>query len=40
MTEPLDAIKAIHNAFRHDMSIIDTAALETGRGKARACSND
>jgi hypothetical protein len=34
MTEPLDAIKAFHNAFRHDMSIIDTAALETARGKA------
>jgi hypothetical protein len=24
---------AIHNAFRHDMSIIDTAALQTARGK-------
>lgn len=33
MTEPLDAIMAIHNAFRHDMSMIDTAALETARGK-------
>ena len=33
MTEPLDAIMAIHNAFRHDMSIIDTAALQTARGK-------
>ncbi len=33
MAEPLDAIMAIHNAFRHDMSIIDTAALETARGK-------
>ena len=33
MAEPLDAIKAIHNAFRHDMSIIDTAVLETARGK-------
>jgi hypothetical protein len=33
MAEPLDAIMAIHNAFRHDMNIIDTAALETARGK-------
>ena len=33
MAEPLDAIMAIHNAFRHDMSIIDTAVLETASGK-------
>jgi hypothetical protein len=33
MTEPLDAIKAIHNAFRHDMEGIDAAALEAARGK-------
>ena len=33
MAEPLDAILAIHNAFRHDMSIIDTAALDSARGK-------
>jgi len=33
MTEPLDSVKAIHNAFRADMTIIDTAALETARGK-------
>jgi len=33
MTEPLDAVLAIHNAFRHDMSGIDTAALNTARGK-------
>ena len=33
MTEPLDAITAIHNAFRRDMSMIDAAALETARGK-------
>jgi hypothetical protein len=33
MTEPLDAITAFHNAFRRDMSMIDAAALETGRGK-------
>jgi hypothetical protein len=33
MTEPMDAILAIHNAFRKDMSIIDTAALGMARGK-------
>ncbi len=33
MTEPLDAIMAIHNAFRRDMSGIDKAALESARGK-------
>jgi hypothetical protein len=33
MTHPLDAIMAIHNAFRHDMQTIDTAALEAARGK-------
>ena len=32
MAEPLDAIKAIHNAFRLDMTRIDLAALETARG--------
>ena len=34
MTEPLDAIMAIHNAFRADMSMIDAAALGSARGKA------
>ena len=34
MTEPLDAILAIHNAFRRDMSGIDTAALNTARGES------
>jgi hypothetical protein len=34
MTEPLDAIMAIHNAFRADMGIIDAAALGSARGKA------
>ena len=34
MTEPLDAIRAIHNAFRHDMDIIDAAALDHARGKS------
>jgi hypothetical protein len=33
MTVPLDAVLAIHNAFRADMKIIDSAALETARGK-------
>jgi hypothetical protein len=33
MTEPLDAILAIHNAFRADMEIIDAAALGSARGK-------
>ena len=34
MTAPLDAVLAIHNAFRHDMSGIDTAALDSARGMA------
>jgi hypothetical protein len=33
MAEPLDAILAFHNAFRHDMARIDAAALESARGK-------
>ncbi len=33
MAEPLDVIMAFHNAFRRDMSTIDTAALDTARGK-------
>jgi hypothetical protein len=33
MTEPVDAIIAIHNAFRHDLTDIDSAALELARGK-------
>jgi len=33
MTEPLDAVTAIHNAFRHDMEGIDAAALDSARGK-------
>ncbi len=32
MAEPLDAIKAIHNAFRNDMKRIDAAAHESARG--------
>jgi hypothetical protein len=33
MAEPLDAVMAIHNAFRHDMAGIDAAALDSARGK-------
>jgi len=33
MTEPLDAVTAIHNAFRRDMEVIDAAALDAARGK-------
>jgi hypothetical protein len=33
MTQPFDAVLAIHNAFRADMAIIDAAALESARGK-------
>jgi len=34
MTQPLDAITVIHNAFRTDIERIDTAALEAARGDA------
>ena len=33
MAAPLDAVTAIHNAFRCDMVSIDTAALDLARGK-------
>ena len=33
MAEPLDVIMAFHNAFRGDMSAIDSAALASARGK-------
>jgi hypothetical protein len=33
MTEPLDGIRAIHNAFRTDMAIIDAAAFDLAKGK-------
>jgi hypothetical protein len=33
MTEPMDAVLAIHNAFRRDISAIDAAARDTARGK-------
>lgn len=32
MAEPIDAIRAIHNAFRNDLKRIDTAALNSARG--------
>lgn len=34
MTGPIDAVTAIHNAFRGDMTGIDAAALGQARGKA------
>jgi Hemerythrin HHE cation binding domain len=33
MTSPIDAVLAIHNAFRQDMKLIDTAALGSARGQ-------
>ena len=33
MTTPLDAVTAIHNAFRRDIAGIDTAALDMARGR-------
>ncbi len=33
MAEPVDAIRAIHNAFRNDMERIDTAAFNAAKGK-------
>ena len=33
MAEPVDAISAIHNAFRNDLGRIDAAALDSARGK-------
>jgi hypothetical protein len=33
MTGPIDAILAIHNAFRRGMDLIDAAALDSARGK-------
>src|ERR1700690_3936323 len=33
MTSPIDAVVAIHNAFRADIAIIDRAALDAARGK-------
>ena len=33
MAEPIDAIRAIHNAIRNDLKHIDAAALDSARGK-------
>jgi hemerythrin HHE cation binding domain-containing protein len=33
MAGPIDAVLAIHNAFRHDIELIDAAALESARGR-------
>jgi hypothetical protein len=33
MAGPIDAVVAIHNAFRRDMDLIDAAALDSARGK-------
>jgi len=33
MAQPLDAVTAIHNAFRADIAGIDAAALDSARGK-------
>src|SRR5215831_16233025 len=33
MTGPIHSVVAMHNALRHDIQIIDTAALEAAHGK-------
>jgi hypothetical protein len=33
MKSPIDAVRALHNAFRKDMNVIDAAALDAARGK-------
>src|SRR5436309_6576297 len=33
MAGPIDAVVAIHNAFRRDISLIDEAALDSARGR-------
>jgi hypothetical protein len=33
MAEPVDAIRAIHNAFRNDIGRIDAAAFDSAKGK-------
>jgi hemerythrin-like domain-containing protein len=35
MAKPLDAVMAIHNAFRRDMNDIDAAALDWARGNSK-----
>jgi hypothetical protein len=34
MTVLTDAVRALHNAFRRDIELIDTAALESARGRS------
>src|SRR6266496_849824 len=34
MTGPIDGVLALHNAFRRDIAGIDSAALDSARGKA------
>jgi hypothetical protein len=34
MAGPIDAVRALHNAFRCDIELIDAAALESARGKS------
>jgi len=34
MAEPVDAVRAIHNAFRRDIHTVDAAALDAARGKS------
>ena len=36
MVVPVDGIRSIHNAFRKDMALIDTAVLDLARGKRDA----
>lgn len=38
MTAPLDAVTAIHNAFRRDIAIIDAAALASARGEQHSAA--
>lgn len=38
MAQPLDAIKAFHNAFRADMKLIDASALESARSGKKPTS--
>jgi len=33
MADPIDAVLAIHNAFRRDIALIDAAALDSAHGK-------
>jgi hypothetical protein len=33
MAGQIDAVRAIHNAFRQDIRLIDAAALDAARGK-------